>query len=345
MSRFRPTTVNLPAQPDAEVSRFVLDIPAVQSTLLSWYAQHRRLLPWRSQPDPYGVLVSEFMLQQTQAERVTPRYLAFLEQFPDFAALAQAPTSDVLRAWSGLGYNQRALRLQGIARAVVGRPDGTLPSDTDALRQLPGIGRYTAAAIACFAFGRQVATVDTNLKRVLHRLCVGGDAAARLPDAALWDLATSLIPPGQAQEWNQALMDLGATVCTARKPSCPFCPLAGHCRARQDYLHSGTPIVAVQTRPDRATGPAQPFHGSSRYYRGRIVRVLAAAPPGEALPLPRLGTQIKEDFTPYEAAWLLGVVKGLAGDGLVRLETTDGEVTVSLPEDAPNHPGDGRRRR
>jgi A/G-specific adenine glycosylase len=326
---FGPETA-VPALPHSHRSRGPAPSPSwLHAPLLAWYARRRRDLPWRQGADPYRVLVSEFMLQQTQAERVTPRFSAFLQQFPDFAALAAATTADVLRAWSGLGYNQRALRLQQIARTVTAQFGGILPSDSADLRRLPGIGPYTAAAVACFAFGAQIATVDTNIRRVLQRL-VGADGPdSQLTERQVWELAGAALPEGRAADWNQALMDLGATVCTARAPACPRCPVADLCRFRQDGRTSDIPPAPVRrTKPK----PPQPFVGSSRYYRGRVLRVLSGLDPGAGLALPVLGRQIKEDYAGYDATWLESVLTRLERDGLVALEHEEGEITARLPE-------------
>jgi A/G-specific adenine glycosylase len=274
-------------------------------------------------------MVAEFMLQQTQAERVTPRFEAFIQQFPTFATLAAAATADVLRAWSGLGYNQRALRLQAIARLVMTRHGGLLPRDIAVLRMLPGIGPYTAAAIACFAFGVQVPAVDTNVRRVLQRVVLGGDNAGQLTEGQVGELAAALLPVGQADDWNQALMDLGASICRARLPACDQCPLAALCRYHQDALRAA-PGTRAQVRGAARSG--QPFVGSTRYYRGRVVRILTSLEPGDALPMTTLGSQLKEDYASYDAGWLEGVLEGLEQDGLVALERGDGELRARLPD-------------
>src|SRR5579885_650843 len=183
-----------------------------QRLLLEWYDRQGRRLPWRETTDPYAVLVSEIMLQQTQVDRVLPKYREFLERFPTLAALAEAPTADVIRAWAPLGYNMRAVRLQSIARQVVAEYGGQIPLQAAELSRLKGVGRYTAGAIACFAHRQQVATVDTNIRRVLYRVFIGIEQ----PDAPVreeqsWALAEKVLPPGEAYSWNQALMDLGAT--------------------------------------------------------------------------------------------------------------------------------------
>src|SRR6266700_1072013 len=185
----------------------------VHTQLLSWYAAEQRDLPWRSTRDPYAILVSEIMLQQTQVDRVLPKYQQFLAAFPTLADLATAPTADVISAWVPLGYNMRAVRLQSIARQVVAEYDGRIPDTIDELLKLKGIGRYTAGAIACFAYHKQVATVDTNIYRVLHRIFLGLEhPEAQLNNDQMLRLAESVMPAGESYNWNQALLDLCATI-------------------------------------------------------------------------------------------------------------------------------------
>jgi A/G-specific adenine glycosylase len=224
--------------------------------VLAWYGRAGRDLPWRRTRDPYRVLVSELMLQQTQVARVVPYYQAWLERFPDERVLASAPVADALRFWSGLGYNRRALHLHAAASRVV---QGGWPRTARDLRALPGVGPYTAAAVASFAFGEPVAAVDTNVRRVIERI----DGRAR-PPAALARRAARLLPAGREAEWNHALMDLGATVCTARAPRCGACPVTS-CRSR------GT----VRAAPRRAPGTSRRFEDTERFVRGRIVAELA----------------------------------------------------------------------
>ena len=179
---------------------------------------------------PYRVLVSEIMLQQTQVERVIPKYREFLRAFPSLRALAAADVADVRRLWYPLGYNIRPVRLHAIARETMARYGGRLPDDGDALRALPGIGRYTAGALLSFAYGRDAAILDTNVRRVLGRVFFGPRRLRRLRgDARLWALAESLVPRGRAYDFNQALMDFGATWCTPRAPRCGRCPLRRLC--------------------------------------------------------------------------------------------------------------------
>ena len=205
-----------------------MDAVRLRARLLAWFDEHARDLPWRRDPSPYETLVSEVMLQQTRVETVIPYYERWLARFPDLAALADAPEDDVLRAWEGLGYYSRARNLHGAARAVRERYQGTLPSDYAALRDLPGVGDYTAGAVASIAFGEVQPAVDGNVKRVLARLF---DMEAPRP-AVLRELAASLVDPRRPGDFNQAMMELGATICTPRAPACADCPVEAHCLAR-----------------------------------------------------------------------------------------------------------------
>ena len=210
-----------------------LVIRKFQRALLAWYARHGRDLPWRRTRAPYRVLVSEIMLQQTQVERVIPKYREFLRAWPSLRALAAADVEDVRRLWYPLGYNIRPVRLHAIAREAMARYGGRLPDDAEALRALPGIGRYTAGALLSFAYGRDAAVLDTNVRRVLSRVFLGPRGRARLRgDRGLWELAEALVPVGRAYDFNQALMDFGATWCTPRRPRCARCPMRGFCRGR-----------------------------------------------------------------------------------------------------------------
>ena len=209
-----------------------------QATLTNWYHQKGRVLPWRQTRDPYAILVSEIMLQQTQVERVIPKYHEFLARYPTLAHLAQADTEDVTRAWYPLGYNVRPLNLQGIARETMAKYAGRLPDDAASLRSMRGIGRYTAGAVLSFAFGRDACIVDTNVRRVLGRVLLGPRRLARLRgQKTIWDLSAAVLPPGRAYDWNQALMDFGATWCTARAPRCRPCPMRRFCLS---YPAAGT---------------------------------------------------------------------------------------------------------
>jgi A/G-specific adenine glycosylase len=215
--------------------------------LLAWYDRHRRDLPWRARPgeavDPYRVWLSEIMLQQTTVAAVRPYYAAFVERFPSVHALAQAPVEAVMRAWAGLGYYSRARNLHACAKAVVEQHGGVFPQSEDELRGLPGIGPYTAAAIAAIAFGRRAAAVDGNVERVVSRLFLVEEP---LPAAkrALKALVETLVPEDRPGDFAQALMDLGATTCTPTRPVCALCPWMGPCRARAAGLQEAFPRKA-----------------------------------------------------------------------------------------------------
>ncbi|MGH2443388.1 MAG: A/G-specific adenine glycosylase [Chloroflexota bacterium] len=213
-------------------------IAEFQRHILEWYALFGRELPWRGDPDPYHILVSEIMLQQTQISRVLGKYQEFLARFPELGSLASATPAEVLQAWQGLGYNRRALSLKRIAEAAVRDHRGRLPATVHELQSLPGIGRYTARAVACFAFDVQVPVVDTNVRRVLQRFAGGGRT-----EREIWVLAERLVPLGRAAEWNQALMDYGA-------------------------------VMRQETRRKMSTGGTLPFAATNRFWRGRIVEVL-----------------------------------------------------------------------
>ena len=187
-------------------------------------------MPWRKTSDPYHILVSEIMLQQTQVDRVLPQYHEWLGKFPTLQALADAPEEDVTTAWRPLGYNIRPRRLQSIARESVTTYGGQLPSDEDTLLSFKGIGEYTAGAVLSFAFGQRKAILDTNVARVLFRIFIGsGDPKSHAMRRHLWDVSRTVLPMKHVFDFNQALMDFGATLCTARKPKCPQCPMQNRC--------------------------------------------------------------------------------------------------------------------
>lgn len=200
--------------------------------LLAWYRAHGRDLPWRNTSDPYHILVSEIMLQQTQVDRVLPKYHEWLDKYPTFEVLADAPPDEVRQTWYPLGYNIRPYRLQSIARQAVAEHGGRLPSDEETLRSFQGIGEYTVGAIRSFAFRQRAAILDTNVARVLFRVFVGrGDPKSHAMKKRLWAISAALVPRTHAFDFNQALMDFGATQCPARKPKCLVCPMRKYCRS------------------------------------------------------------------------------------------------------------------
>ena len=201
-------------------------------TLLRWYDRNGRDLPWRRTDDPYHILVSEIMLQQTQVDRVLPKYHEWLGKFPSLHALAGAREEAAVQAWYPLGYNIRPRRLHAIAREAVASYGGRLPDDEATLRSFKGIGPYTAGALMSFAFRRRAPILDTNVARVLFRVVVGrGDLKSHRMKQHLWKVSALMVPHRRAFDFNQAIMDFGAMVCTARKPKCGACPMSGMCRS------------------------------------------------------------------------------------------------------------------
>lgn len=233
--------------------------------MLRWYEERRGAYPWRVRPEPYRVLVSEFMLQQTQASRVVPAYGRFLKRFPTVASLARAPRADVIREWRGLGYNRRAVALSEAARAIVRDHGGRVPSDPKDLARLPGVGPYTAAAVASLGYGAAVPAVDTNVRRIVARALLG-TAPHEVPSARINKLAAEWLDPRDPPGWNQALMDLGREVCRPT-PRCSICPLEDHCELRGRGRSAAAP-------PRRQ----KPFPGSFRQVRGRVVELLRDGP-------------------------------------------------------------------
>ncbi|MFW5919471.1 MAG: A/G-specific adenine glycosylase [Halanaeroarchaeum sp.] len=293
------------------------DREAVRSALVSWYADDHRSFPWRETEDPYEILVSEVMSQQTQLDRVVPAWEAFLERWPTIADLAAADRAAVVAFWSGhnLGYNNRAKYLHEAANQVVLDYDGEVPDSPAALEELQGVGPYTANAVASFAFDSGNAVVDTNVKRVLHRAFDVPDE-----DAAFETAAQELMPPGESRVWNNAIMELGGVACE-KTPSCDAagCPWRGWCRAYE---------TGDFTAPDVPTQPA--FEGSRRQFRGRIVRVLGEH---ESVPVDELGHRIRVDYAPDGdpgREWLDDLLTDLEEDGLVTRRDEAGRTVARL---------------
>lgn len=296
----------------------------VQRELLVWYARFGRDLPWRRTRDPYAVLVSEVMLQQTQVDRVVPKWQSWLAEFPTIEALARAPRAHVIRAWQGLGYNLRAVRLHQMAVAVCDLRGGRLPATPAELRALRGLGAYAAAAVACFAFDVPVAVVDTNVRRVLGRVFLGQPWMGRADARRTQELAASVLPAVNAYAWNQALMDLGATICTQARPACLMCPLVGVCLA--------APFMGTWRgeRHRALKEPREPFRASRRFYRGRLVEALRNA--GDAVGLSELGQKLKADFADDDLPWLAELVATMAAEGLVEVVLDGPTSAVRLPQ-------------
>ena len=287
--------------------------------LLAWYKKYgRSKLPWRLVRDPYYTIVSEFMLQQTQVDRVIPKFEAFIARFPNFKALAKASTADVLREWKGLGYNSRAVRLKKLAEAVCEEYGGAMPHDEVSLRGLPGVGPYTVSAVRAFAFDEDDAACDVNIRRVVHRLQLGIEYPAKATIRELDVLARSIVPHGKAHDWTSAMMDLGATICTARAPKCLLCPLRDTCAA--------APIDSVQLdklrkRHARKRSPqaALKFEHTTRYARGRIIDRLRELPPGKAISLLDLHRDLTSQLNGRTVEEVDTIVGALSREGLVTI--------------------------
>jgi A/G-specific adenine glycosylase len=292
---------------------------SVVDALLAWYERFGRgHLPWRRTRDPYAIVVAEFMLQQTQVDRVLPLHAAFLERFPTFAALAASDAGDVMRAWRGLGYNSRARRLRALAQTVVAEHDGRLPRERAALLALPGIGPYTAAAVRAFAFDQSDVALDTNIRRVVQRLSFGLEfpvpAGERTIDAA----AAAMVPAGRGHDWNSAMMDLGATICTARAPKCLLCPLAAHCAAAP--IDPAQLAARARAAVRRSPQESIPFERTTRFLRGRIIDRLRDVPARTGLAMVELNRDLARVVPDDRLAEIPAVVEALIGEGIVAFD-------------------------
>jgi len=299
----------------ATVAIAELPLADVREAILCWYRRLGRTLVFRRTRDPYRVLVLETMAQQTQVSRAAEHWTAFIDRFPTFGALATASPADVLAAWRGLGYNRRAILLQRTARIVVAEHEGRLPSDLAALESLPGIGPYTARAVAATAFDRPVGAVDTNVRRVLGRL-VGG--ATPIDPGTIQELANVLVSRDDPAHWTHALMDLGATICLSRKPRCEACPISTWCR----FAREGTQASS----PPRRRRDLEPFEASVRWLRGRIIDRLrdAARHGGEGW------VRFDDPIGRHPSTSIGPALATLARDGLVELRA-DATNEARLP--------------
>jgi A/G-specific adenine glycosylase len=260
------------------------------------------------------------MAQQTQIDRVVMFYNNWLKKFPTFAMLANASKADVLRQWSGLGYNSRALRLHALAKHVTENFNGALPHTVDELLQLPGIGKYTAHAIACLVFGDNVAVVDVNIRRIYSRLLWNVRSASDVkPEIAIWKIARRYLPNGKAAQWNQALMDLGACICTARNPNCDVCPINAFCAS------AFSKALLKNSASKKRAEPS--FKGiPRRIYRGRILKALH----GKPLTSRQIGNRVIDHFKLHDLRWINGILEKMEGEALITIHRIGSRKKVSI---------------
>jgi A/G-specific adenine glycosylase len=272
---------------------------STQKTILNWYKQNKRDLPWRQTDDPYKITVSEIMLQQTQVPRVIEKYNEFLKKFPTIKKLAQASPADVIDTWAGLGYNRRALHLHKFAQQITNNHKGIIPTDAQTLQTLPGIGPYTSNAIRAFAFNLDGTVIDINIKRIYSRIFFSGEGT----NEQLAEKATVLTPKNKNRDWNNALMDFGSSICTD-KPQCHQCPLTNECTAYQD----GHPEKYVKPKTQSK------FIGSNRYYRSLIIKELRKSKDytTSVTHINKLKPKDKSD------EWFITIINSLEKDGLIK---------------------------
>jgi A/G-specific adenine glycosylase len=297
--------------------------PPARSAILAWYAERGRPLAFRRTTDPYAILVSEAMAQQTQAARAAAYWERFMERFPTVGSLAEASPADVLRAWAGLGYDRRAIALQRTARIIVDEHDGQVPATVAELERLPGLGPYTARAVAALAYGLPVGAVDVNVRRVIGRIVAG--SADALPVKELQAVADDAVPPDQPGTWTHAVMDVGATICKPRDPRCDACPARSWCRYATT-MRAAT--MAAATAPPAPRAPrSRPiaFPATNRWLRGRILDRLRAGQDGAWV-------GFDGAIGGHDVELVHRAIRAMAGDGVLELETrNDDLVRARLP--------------
>jgi A/G-specific adenine glycosylase len=286
--------------------------------IAAWHGTTRRDLPVRRATEPWPILVAEVMSQQTQIERIGPAWERFVGWWSEPSGLAAADTRDLLRAWAGLGYNRRALALREAARTIVREHGGRVPGTVPELERLPGVGPYTARAVAASAFAVPVAPLDVNIRRVVSR--VVGEA---VPPARLQDAADGLVSRDDPRAWVDAVMDLAATVCTARAPRCAACPLAGMCRSAGSIRQSARSRTASASRATPATPPT-PFHRTNRWLRGRLLASIRDAPAGSWVDAP-------DGLGEHDREAVLAAMRGLERDGFVEFREGRARLTTDGP--------------
>ncbi len=324
-SQHRTPPLQLPSQEDSLLCHVATIAPSLHIAVTAWFAEYGRVFPWRSTAtpqDPYITLLAECMLQQTQTARVSEKLPLFLRQFPTIQALAKADNATIIRAWQGMGYNNRALRLRDCARELVIRFNARIPDTLEELQQLPGIGTYTAQALASFAYHRDTAVIDVNIRRVYSRVFAPQNTLVdTLAPAMVQSVAEIVFPRGQSSLWHQAIMDIGALYCTAKKTKCTECPLVTHCRSA---YHMKPALITKRKEPSYRGQP-------NRIWRGKIVELLRALPARKTLStttllhklFPPATSQLFADMpATNDREWLEGILHGLEKDGIIRITRT-----------------------
>lgn len=302
--------------------------------ILEWYSQHQRTLPWRTDNSPYRVLISEFMLQQTQVPRVIEKFKEFLQKFPTIQDLAKASKAEVIDAWSGLGYNRRALLLHKFAQDVCEKYRGKIPQTKEALQELPGMGPYTTGAILSFAYNLPEPAIDVNVRRIYLRFFQGKDQGlpmSKKEEQALYELAKQTIPDNNSAAFHNALMDFGSMVCTRNAPFCSTCPLQNNCQFFPLYKNQKEKILFVMEKKQEQGIMENGKHIPNRIFRGRIVE-FARRNQGKEILIDDLGKTIKKDYQAGEEKWLLSLLKKLQDDSLLKFSVYQNKITLLLPE-------------
>ncbi|HZY09748.1 MAG TPA: A/G-specific adenine glycosylase [Bacteroidota bacterium] len=303
------------------------NIKKFHSLLLHWYNVNQRPLPWRDTNNPYVILISEIMLQQTQVSRVREKLPLFLKKFPTLQKLAKSSKAEVIRAWQGMGYNNRAVRLHQMSKNIIKNYDGRIPSEASILKELPGIGDYTSSAVACFAFYKRVPVVDVNIRRVLSRIFWKMKSPSDMrKEEEIWRLAKKILP-NNCSRWHHALMDLGATICTSRKPFCTQCPVIELCKSKFLHRHANREKSRQKSFEPTYAGLQR------RLWRGKIIEALRNVNGTGLIPIMRLGRTVKPDFSKKEIHWLKIIINQLCDDGLLQILETPRTMKVRLAQE------------
>ncbi len=301
-------------------------------TLLDWYSTSQRDLPWRKNPAPYHVLISEIMLQQTQVPRVIEKFQEFITLFPTIQDLAKASKAEIIRSWSGLGYNRRALLLHAFAQEVVEKYRGVIPDSVEILRTLPGIGPYTAGALASFAYNKPEPAIDVNVRRISMRFFRGKDQGlpmGKREEQELYRLIKSVIPEGKSAAFHNALMDFGSVVCTRDAPSCSQCPLQKNCHFFPLYSTKKEKSLFVMEKKEEKGVFEKGRFIPNRIFRGRMVE-LVRKNEGNEIEIRELGKSVKKDYVEKDEKWLLELCTQLQNEGLISLLRTKERIKISL---------------